>query len=183
MQEIRFLFLYAGNKTSHQLPFSSIFYIEEAKDGKDNSSNKVYEQIFHSIQKADVQIAAKAQRLTVYDYLTYIVNCRGVVAPGRVQHDGIDRMYDRVFLHVHTEEHIHAALEKFPDHPDGHGKTEGHNSHEYRGKLEGEALVPVQNIHHRKPDSCGQKAVQRMKQGIPKRVFDIIGPDLSENLR
>ena len=87
-----------------------------------------------------------------------------------------------VLLHVQHHQLIHAALEKLPQHPDGHGEAEGHNGHEDGGEGQGELLRPVEHVHQGEADGGAQEAVDGVENGVPAFEGGVKGADFPQNL-
>lgn len=78
---------------------------------------------------------------------------------------------------------IRAILEEFPQHADGHGEAEGHDSQEEGRQSEGEALSAVQHIHQSKADGCAGEAVESVEHRIPMGNDDVEVVNLAQYLR
>ena len=118
-----------------------------------------------------------------HNHVGDVVDGHRGVAAGGVQHHGADGVYDRVLLHVQQEHLVHKALEELPQHADCHGEAEGHHRQIDRGELEGQTLVPVQNVQQGEADGRAEKAVEGMEHGVPIGKLDIVSLDLPQDLR
>ena len=174
------------NKAPGKFTLAAVLDVKVADDGEDDRADKVDEQVLHRVQQADIQIAAQAQGMLRavggdHDYVRDILDSGRRVAPGGIQHDRTNGVYDRVLLHVQQEELVHGALEKFPKHADGHGEAEGHQSQVEGRELEGKASSAVEDVQQRKADGGAQEAVEGVEHGVPIREVDIIRLDLPQN--
>ena len=164
------------------MSFAPVLDIEESNHREDESSDKVVQKILHRIQKSDIQIAVDSQVLSVDHGGCNVVDRIGVIAACGIQSDGVDGMYDGIFLHIQPEKQIHQTFKEFPDHAHGHGKTECNQRQEKRRQMDRGSLVIVENHHQRKADGGGEKAIQCVEHRVPERKEHIEFTDFSENL-
>ena len=157
--------------------------IEVAEDAEGQSADEVDEQILHRVVQADVQIPVKAQVFAVDGNRGDPVDRDGDVLVCRVEHDGGDRVHDRVLLHVHVEQPVHAELKEFPQHADRHRKAECDERHVDRRQLEFDLVVAVEDIDQRKAEGRAEEARRRMQDRIPVRYVDEKAAKLAQNLR
>ena len=92
-------------------------------------------------------------------------------------------MDDGILLGVRMEHQIHEALEKLPEHPDGHGKAKGHNGQKEGREVKDDALVAVEQHRQGKADGCRQEAVGGVKHGVPMGHTNVEGSQLAQDLR
>ena len=137
-QIVLFLGLFAGDKTLRRCPFGALAAgIEKAGDREHHRADEVHKQVLHGVNDANVQIAAKAQTLTVNDHILDIWDGYNLVGAGDIQCGAVDGVNHCIPLHVCAQKEIHAEFKKFPQHADGHGETNGHQSQKQRGEIEG----------------------------------------------
>ena len=153
--------------------------IEKAGDGEYHRSYKVDQQILHGIDEANIQIAAHPQRFPIDDHVVDPLYRHDPVAAGGIQTGGVDGVYHRVPLHIRMEKTVHPKLEKLPQYADGHGKAESHHSQKERREVEGQLVVVIEQQHHGKAHSGGQKPVDGVEHGVPVGNSDIEGVDLT----
>jgi hypothetical protein len=68
-----------------------------------------------------------------------------------------------------------------PQHADGHGEAKCRQRHEKRRQREYQMIVVVENNDQRKAHRRGQKAVQRVQNGVPERNDDIKRVNFTQN--
>ena len=157
--------------------------IEIAEHAERQRADKVDEQILHRVVQADIEIAVKAQILSIDGDGGDVVNRNGNILVRRVKHNRRDCVHDRVLLHIHVEQPVHAELKKLPQNADGHREAERDKRHINRGQLELDLVIPVQNIDECKAERCAQKTRRCVEDGIPVGDIDEKAAQLTQNFR
>ncbi len=184
LQIIRLRRLAARNKPLRPaFLLSFVLGIDEPGDGKHHRADEIDEQIFHGVNNADIQIAAKTQALSVYHNVLNPLDPCHVIRPGRIQHHAVNGVDDSVFLHIQMEETVHAKLKKLPQNTDGHGEAEGHQRQIKRREFECQPVVVIQQNNQGKSNCRRQKTIKRMEHGIPVRYHHVKSIDFSQNFR
>ena len=111
-----------------------------------------------------------------------VVDANRMVGVRGVEHHRADGMHDGVFLHVESEQLVHAEFEELPDHADGHGEAEGDDRQIQGRKLELHPVGPVEQVDQREADRRGEEAVHRVQHRVPEREDLIERTDLAKNL-
>ena len=99
----------------------------------------------------------------------------------RVKGDGVDRVHDKILLHVHVQEMVGGAFEEFPEHADRHREAEGDHAEVERRQLD-VAAVAVQKIDHREADGGCEETVQGVEDAVEGWDGDIEMVELAEDL-
>lgn len=102
-----------------KLAMSPALHIEVSNKGEHHSSDKVDEQVFHSVQNTDIQVTAQTQRdfLPVggnHNCFHNVGNDDPSIPSCGVQHNGGNGVDYGVLLHVQIKHLIHGTLEKLP---------------------------------------------------------------------
>lgn len=102
------------DKSLYRVCFIPVLCISVSENGKHYRTDKVHKQIGHGINKANIQITAYAQRLSVDidlgDSIDFIWNSTAAC----FQQHRRNRVDDSILLHVQAKNHVHGELEKLP---------------------------------------------------------------------
>src|SRR5699024_5258577 len=178
----------SGDKERDDALLSPSSGVKESDRRKHRRTDKIHKQIFHGIQKADIQITAQPQRLlrpvTVdEDHVRDIADPDRMVASGRIQHHAAERMEDRILLHIQSHKLIHKAFKKLPHNSHRHRETERYHGEKERRQIKGKPVIVVEKQNKRKAYRRTEESVQRMQDRVPSGDHDVKSIDLSQDLR
>ena len=112
--------LLAGDKALGGSPALALALgIEKSGYGEHHRADEVHKEILHRVDKADIQIAAKAKAFAIDGHVLYPSDGYHLVGIGGIQGYRVKVVDNGVLLHVRVEEEIRAELEELPQHADG----------------------------------------------------------------